>query len=151
MSITQSTRRLELALPLFEGLDLGLLFEAQDLMKIKKEDAGGVSQVAAGLTKFASTLAKAGKLRTIRKLSAIARATDLELKTAEKSEEGMLALEDEAAERPFIEAFTDAVSFHFALVELCGLTLVSSEDAPAVRKTAKGKKGETSGASPSGA
>jgi hypothetical protein len=151
MSNTQSTRRLELALPLFEGLDLGLLFEAQDLMRIKKGQEGGVTQVAGGLAKFASILAKAGKLRTIRKLSAIARATDMELRAAEKSEEAMFELEAEAAERPFIEAFTDAVSFHFALVELCGLTLVSSEDAPAVRKTAKGKKGETSGASPSGA
>jgi hypothetical protein len=139
--MNQSTRRFELGLPLFAGLDLGLLMEAQAQVN---------RQEFAGLTTFVTTLAETGKLRTIRKLAAIWRASDIELKMAETDSSVMSALEDGAAERPFTETFKDAWDFQSALWESLGVTLESSSDAPAAPVKAKGKGRKASAASPSG-
>jgi hypothetical protein len=140
--MNQSTRRFELGLPLFAGLDLGLLMEAQAQVN---------RQEFAGLTTFVTTLAETGKLRTIRKLAAIWKASDLELKLAESDSSVMSALEDAAAERPFTETFKDAWDFQSALWESLGVTLESSSDAPTAPAKTKGKAGrKASAASPSG-
>lgn len=101
------------------------------------------------MSAFVETLGKTGKLLTVRKLSAIYRATDNELKMAETDPTWMAKFEDQAAERPFRETFEDAMSFHAALWESLGVSPVSS--APAEPPAGKGKKSKTSGGSRSGA
>ncbi|BDU72908.1 hypothetical protein [Mesoterricola silvestris] len=130
---SQSTRRYEMALPLFSGLDLSLLLEAQAQIK---------SQDVKGLTKLITTLGPAGTSKTVRKLVAIYRATDLELKKAEADPEMRKEMEERVSEVPFKEAFTDAMTFLTALFESLGLTLGSSEGEGAATETAKGKKGK---------
>ena len=70
----QSTRKFETGLPLFSGLDLGLILDAQ--AQIKRNEFHG-------LTAMVETLGKTGSLKVIRKRSAIWTASDVELKAAE--------------------------------------------------------------------
>jgi len=103
---TPSTLRMEYGLPLFPDLGYGVLVDA-GLMAL-----GGVTP---NLPVFLATLATAGRLKVIRKLSAIWRATDLELTMASKDDSVMLILEEQAAARPFSECFRDAMDFQEAL------------------------------------
>ena len=103
---TTTTRRIELGLPLFPDLGYNVLVNA-GLMVMK-----GASP---DIPIFLGALATAGRLTVIRKLSAIWRATDLELKMAEGQPAVMADLEAQAAERPFSECFRDAMAFHDAL------------------------------------
>ena len=129
---TYNNRRFELGLPLFSGLDLGLIFEAQE--KLKKQDL-------AGLSTFISALGSAGKTHTIRKLAAIWAASDLELEQAEVDEKFMAKLEAQAANRLFSETFKDAMDFHSALFGLLGVSPASSgnetEQQPVEKKRKK--------------
>ena len=70
----QSTRKFETGLPLFSGLDLGLILDAQ--AQIKRNEFHG-------LTAMVETLGKTGSMKIIRKLAAIWKASDIELKAAE--------------------------------------------------------------------
>jgi len=136
----QSTRRFEMGLPLFGGLDLGLIMGAQ--VKLKSGDFQGLSAMV-------ETLGKAGALHTIRKLAAIWTASKIELKEAESNPAIMAELEDRAAAAPFAESFKAAMDFQSALWERLGVTPDSS-DATGGKKT-KGKQAQDSAASPSGA
>lgn len=118
----ETTRRMELALPLFSGLDLGLLMEARAQL--------GRGEWA-GITRFMEGLGAAGQARTVRKLAAIWTATEIELKQAEASPQVMAELEERAAAQPFAKSFQDTLDFHFALLGSFGVTLGSSEDEPA--------------------
>lgn len=138
--LSQTTRRFELGLPLFSGLDLGLLIEAQEQIRAKD---------FRGLSGFITTLGKTGASKSVRKLAAIYRATDLELKMAEVTPSVMEALEQAAAERPFLETFADAMDFLLALFASLGVSPGSFEAAP--KQTTKPKKGKgASAGSPSG-
>jgi hypothetical protein len=139
---THSTRKFEMGLPLFSGLDLGLILEAQAALQEGK---------FSGLTNLIRTLGESGKLHTIRKLAAIWTATDIELKSAEADPKVMAELEDLAAAKPFNECFKAAMDFHAALWESLGVSPVSSGPAAQVENAvnAKVKKPKTSAASPS--
>ena len=132
----ESTRRFEMGLPLFAGLDLGLILEAQ--ARLEKGEFQG-------LTALLETLGKTGTLRTLRKLAAIWDATEIELRTAEGDPAILAALEALAADKPFAETFKAAMDFQLALWRALGVSPASSE--PTEPKKPKGKK--TSGASPS--
>jgi hypothetical protein len=138
----QTTRKFETGLPLFSGLDLGVIYDAQ--AQITKGDFHG-------LTAMVETLAKTGSLKTIRKLSAIWTASEIELKAAEANPELMAQLEERAAERPFNETFQEAMDFHVALLSALGIIPVSSAPAEPTKDKGKGKKPKTSAVSPSGA
>ena len=126
-----STRRFELGLPLFAGLDLGLILQSQE--KIAKQEFEG-------LTSFIKTLGETGQLRTIRKLSAIWTATEIELEMAENDPKIMKSLEDNAAKKMFSETFNDAMTFVGSLWEQLGLHLGSSVQAPEATPEDKPKK-----------
>ena len=114
---TACLRRFEHGLPLFSGLDIGLLIEAQ--VRLQSGDFGG-------LTSIILAVGKAAELRTIRRLSAIWRATDVELEAAERDPVVMAALEAEAARRTFKEGFQDTLDFFAGLGESLGFSPVSS-------------------------
>lgn len=117
MAQTLSTRRFEMGLPLFGGLDLGLIATSQDQIGDGSLD---------GLTSFVSLLAGAAKIGTVRKLSAIWTAPDGLLKLAESDPAVLATLEAEVADKPFSEAFADAMAFQSALWKSLGATPVSS-------------------------
>jgi len=124
-----STRRFEMGLPYLAGLDLGLLFEAQAQM------GKGDNQ---GLTTLISTLAAAGKLQIIRRISAISTATEVELKAAENNPQVMDDLVSLASDRLFVDAFKQTMAFAEELFLSLG---VAQEKAPV-------KKGKTPATSP---
>lgn len=128
-----TTRRMEHGTPLLADFDLGALMGAQE--RFQKKDASGISE-------FIQVLVKAGKAQAIRKLSAVVRATEEQLRQAEADPKVMDALEEEAATRPFAESFQDAVAFF-------GQWGSSFEIAPASSSPAKSKPTRTRGASPS--
>ena len=136
---SHTTRRFEMGLPLFAGLDLGLILEAQ--AKISKGEFQGLSALV-------ETLGKAGHLKTVRKLAAIWTASDIELKIAEGNPAILAELEEKKAELPFRETFEAAMAFQSALWESLGVSPVSSA-APEQLVEPKKKKGKTSGGSPS--
>lgn len=82
-----------MGLPLFSGLDLGKIAQAQSRL-----EAGEVE----GLSDFLSILSNAATARTIRRLSAVWTASDNLLKSAEADPAVMATLELDAAEKPFI-------------------------------------------------
>lgn len=129
---SEKNRRFEMALPFFKHLDLARLAEVESLFIRKDTDA---------LQKLAVVLGDAAAGNTIRKLSAIYRATDAELKEAETSPQKIEALYESAAERPFGETYRDAVAFHAELLKSLGLTPDSSggEGAAETTKAEKGK------------
>ena len=131
-----STRRFELGLPLFAGLDLGQIIGAQ--VRLAKGDF-------AGLSGMVETLGKAGQLRVIRKLAAIWTASEIEVRQAEARPEVMAELEERAAEKPFTQTFQDAMAFQSALWDTLGVSPASSET---MEPTAT--KGENSDGSLSG-
>lgn len=133
---SETTRRYEMGLPLFSGLDLGLLLEAQ--AQIERKEFKGLS----GLI---STLAAAGTGKTIRKLAAIYRATEVELKAAEANSKTMAELEERTAEVPFNETFRDAMAFLVALLGSLGLTPDSSGGEGAANETTKAEKPKARG------
>lgn len=135
-----STRRFEMGLPLFSGLDLGSIAKAQ--IQIESRDL-------AGLTEFVSILANAATARTIRKLAAIWQAPESLLKLAETDPAIMAALESDSADAPFSEMFKAAMDFQSALWQSLGATPASS--APAEQKLPAADAGvsETSEGSPS--
>jgi hypothetical protein len=97
-----STRRMELGLPHLEGFEFGSLLAAQ-------QDFRGGDRNA--LTEIAQMMAKAGRSKAIRSLSAIVRASEAQLQEAELNPQILAQLEEEAAERPFRESFLDAAAF----------------------------------------
>jgi hypothetical protein len=120
---SQSTRRFELGLPLFETLDMGLLLEAD--VQIKAKDPKGLSTVVA-------ILSKASRVKAVRKLAAIWVATEVELKAAEEQPRVMAELEEIQANRPFKDVFNEAMSFYLELLGSLGITVVLSEAAPEI-------------------
>jgi hypothetical protein len=128
-----------MGLPLFAGLDLGLILESQARM-----DKGDPQ----GLTSLVETLGKTGGLRVVRKLAAIWSATDLELKMAESDPAVMAQLEEKSAERLFVETFKDAMLFHSALWASLPSSPTSS-DATEQNGKSRGKRVKASVASPS--
>lgn len=100
-----STRRIEHGMPLLVDFDLGALVGAHE-----KFQSGDPS----GMTELAQVMAHAGKSRVARKLSAVVRATEDQLRDAEMGAGVMAALEEEAAMRPYTESFKDALGFFSA-------------------------------------
>lgn len=88
-----STAHMEHGLPLVSGLDLDALMGAQ---------------VPADLLE---TLAKAGQMRTIRRLSLVHRATVEDLLESEVNPVKLREMEKAAAFRPYPETFRDALDF----------------------------------------
>lgn len=137
---SESTRRFEMGLPLFAGLDLGALLDAQ--AQIQRGEFSGLSKIVA-------TLGSTGQLLTIRKLATIYTATDLELYRSETDPTVILKLEEATAERPFRDTFADAMDFQGALWNALGISPISSEEAAAAPKKTKGRKGKNSAGFPS--
>lgn len=97
-----TTRRMEHGTPHLVNFDLGTLMGAQEAFQ-KKDDAA--------VATFIKVLGDAGAARCVRKLSAIVRATEDQLRQAEGNPAILEALEEEAANRPYAESFKDAVGF----------------------------------------
>lgn len=97
-----STRRMEHGAPLLVGFDLGALLGAREKLVAKDPSA---------ITDFIRILSASGEARTVRRLSALVRATDDQLRQAEADPKVMEPLEEEAAQRPFAESFQDAMGF----------------------------------------
>ena len=97
-----TTRRMEHGAPLLTGFDLGALMGARE--KLAAQDPTGISE-------FIRILSTSGKTRTVRRLSAIMRATDEQLRQAEDDPAVMAPLEEDAAQRPYAESFKDATDF----------------------------------------
>lgn len=97
-----STRRMEHGAPLLVGFDLGALLGAREKLLAKDPSA---------ITDFIRILSASGEARTVRRLSALVRATDDQLRQAESDPKVMAPLEEEAAQRPFAESFQDAMGF----------------------------------------
>lgn len=112
-----STRRFELGLPLFSGLDLGAIAGAQ--VRIGERDLSG-------LTDFVKILSNAATAKTVRKLAAIWKAPESMLKLAETDPAVMAALENDAADASFAEMFQAAMDFQSALWTSLGVTPASS-------------------------
>lgn len=129
---TCSLIRFELGLPLFADLDLGELLGAQALL---------AQQDIKGMTQFVGTLAKASKTQTIRKLSAIWTATELELSLAEVDAKALTALYDRAKSKPFAEAFRDTMDFQGELWTQLGLLQSSSGAETTIPPAPKKSKG----------
>ena len=113
-----STRLFELGLPLFSGLNLGLVMQAQ--AEIQEGNFNG-------LTKMMESFGTMGELHTVRKLAALWGATDVELRMAEADPAIMVQLEERAAELPFLETFKATMDFQQALFESLGVTPTSSK------------------------
>ena len=139
-----STRRFEMGLPLFSGLDLGKIAEVQ--VRIQNRDITGLSD-------FVKIMANAAVSQTIRKLAAIWGATDVELKLAESDPSVMALLEAKVADQPFADSFQAAMDFQSALWTSLGVTPASSvPDEPksqAVAEIETGVPAETQADSPS--
>ena len=116
--MNHSTRRMELALPHFQTLDLGAVMGAQARL-----EAGD----PAGLSAFIATLAATANARAIRTLAALSTATDIELRMAETDPKIMAALIENAADKPFGENFKAAMDFLGGLFASLGITPSSSE------------------------
>lgn len=93
---------MEHGIPLLADFDLGTLMGAQE--KLEKNDPAALGEVL-------EVLASAGKTRAIRRISAVVRATEDQLRQAESDHSVMATLEEEAALRPCGEAFRDALGF----------------------------------------
>jgi hypothetical protein len=131
-----STRRMEHGLPLLE--ELGMETIAKAFTRVGAGDVGALMDLF-------SMIAHAGSARTIRKLTAIVIATDLELAQAELDPAFMAKLVDKAAEIPFKTAFEGILDFFGQLPGSLGVTLAYSDsDKQPPRKTKKQKPG-TSG------
>ena len=113
-----STRLFELGLPLFSGLNLGLVMSAQQEMQ-----EGNFN----GLTKMMESFGTMGELHTVRKLAALWNATDIELRSAESDPTIMAQLEERTAELPFLDTFKDCMAFQQALFESLGVAPGSSK------------------------
>ena len=111
MSNTQSTRRMEMALPLIAPLSA--LMEAR--RAVRAGEPGAFPRVMAALADVATA-------RTIRQLAAIASATDNELIGAEKDPETLARLEADAAAQPVTEAFGEAMGLFGLALGLSGVT-----------------------------
>lgn len=97
-----STRRMEHGTPLLANFDLGAIIGAQEA--VQNGDKAAVAE-------FIRVLSVAGKARSIRAISAVARASTDQLREAEANPAVMAILEEAAAERPFLECFKDAIGF----------------------------------------
>lgn len=114
------TVHMEHGLPLLSGLDLGVLMGAQDRMAQGDQTA---------IVDVLKSLGSAGELRTIRKLSAVVRASAEELLAAELDPKKLAILEGSAALRPFGETFQDALGFFGSWAASLGSLRDSSETA----------------------
>jgi|GEM_PF-4819494 len=132
MSLT--TRRMEHGTPLLQDFDLGALIGAQ---------AGLARKDFSAIATFIAVLSKAGQTKTIRRLSAIVRATEEQLRLAEGDPGVMAFLEEEAALRPFAESFKDAVGFFTEWGSSFGIAPVSSDHEKASVKPRKGAPAAT--------
>lgn len=128
-----STRRIEHGLPLLADFDLGALMGARSG---PEANLGGIME----------TMARAGKTRVIRRLSAVVNATEDQLRQAEADPKVLAALEDAAGDKPFAETFQDAVSF---FVEW-GNSLAGTPASLATVANLAVASGETAGSIPSG-
>ncbi len=132
-----STRRMEHGAPLLVDFDLGALLGAREKF---------MAQDPSGITDFIRILSASGKAHTVRRLSALVRATDEQLRQAEADPAAMDALEEEAAQRPFSESYQDAMGFFVEWGSSFGLAPSSSSpESPATEPLA------TPAASPSDA
>jgi len=113
-----TTRRFELGLPLFRGLDMGGLLAAQERLS---------SGDPKGLTDLVTTLGAVGEARTLRKLAALWVATEEELRQAEQDPAFRAQLEETAAMKPFPESVKAAFDFFGGLMASLGASLGSSE------------------------
>ena len=125
-SESHSTRRYELGMPLFAGLDLGALVASQ--LRLQRGEPEGLGDLA-------RTLAGMGDTRSIRRLAALWTATEEELKKAEMDAPFRESLEDAAALRPFGESVKAAFDFFGGLMALLGASLVSSDPAKTTEET----------------
>jgi len=130
------TVHMEHGLPLLAGLELGALMGAQD--RLAAGDHSAISDVL-------GALGTAGGLRTMRKLSAVARASAEELLAAELDPKKLAAMEAAAALRPFGETFQDALGFFSEWAASLGAPRVSSETVAKTQTDAQ----ELAGGSPS--
>lgn len=131
-----STRRMEHGTPLLADFDLGALLRAQVGFQKQEDEA---------VRTFMRILGDAGKARAVRRLSAVARATDDQLREAEANPAVLAALEEEAAARPYAETFQDAVGFFIEWG-----TSFKTDPNSSPQGKAKGKAKGKSGGSPSG-
>jgi hypothetical protein len=129
MTSTQSTRRLEMALPLIAPI--AQMMEAR--AKVKAGDASAMPMVM-------ERLGSAGVARSVRKLSAIFSANDNELEQAEKDPAYLAKMEATAAGRPFAETFGEAMELFGYALGLAGVTPGYFADAPADPAGATGTK-----------
>ena len=121
------TVHFEHGLPLLAGLELGTLMGAQD--RLAKGDQSAIGDVL-------TALGNAGGLRTIRRLSAVVRASADELLAAEMDPKKLAAMESAAALRPFGETFQEALSFFSLWAASLGSPLGSSETVGMIQETA---------------
>jgi hypothetical protein len=132
MSKVLSTRLFEMALPEFSGLNLAEIEQAG-----KTLEAGD----AEGFNLFIQSFSKAATLHTIRKISALWNATEIELRTAEVDPKVMQELVDRQSEKPFSETFRDTTDFLKALFASFALAQNSSGlEVKAPKKTQAPKK-----------
>lgn len=112
--ISETTRRFEHGIPLLATLSPQTLLRAWGQV---------VEQNPLGLLDLITGLGPACDTRTLRRLSAIYRATDSQLLRAESDPSVLKALEEDAAERSLKECFDDAMSFFIGAAEQLGITL----------------------------
>jgi hypothetical protein len=133
-----STRRMEMALPLLG--ELGADTVAKSFYKIQSGDTTGLGDLLA-------TVVQASTPRTVRRLSAVLTATEVELVLAEGDPAALAKLEERAAEVPYKEAFTRILDFFGQLLGSLGVTLAFSDPAKQPPEKAQGPKGKRSAAS----
>ena len=133
-----TTRRMEHGTPLLVDFDLGALVGAQE--GFKKQDPEAV-------THFIKVLSMAGKAQAIRRLSAMARATEDQLRLAEGDPTVLAGLEEEAAGRPFAESFKDAIGFFTEWGSSFGIAPVSSGQGKVSKPKKDGRPGSPSAGS----
>jgi hypothetical protein len=134
-----STRRMEHGTTLLVDFDLGALMGAQE--GFQKEDPEAIAQ-------FIKILSGAGKARSVRRLSAVFRATEDQLREAEGEPSVLQALEEEAAARPYAESFKDAVGFFIEWgSSFKPVPSSSGGSTKAAKASSKGPRGSRSGGS----
>ena len=124
-----TTAHFEHGLPLLASLDLGRLFDAYAKLEANKEDMSAIKELI-------GTITVAAELKTLRKLSAVYRATADELFDSESDAAILVALEKAAAARPFTDSIQDAMAF-FASLGLSKEVIPDYSSAPSKAKKKK--------------
>lgn len=166
-SISFDCRRFEHGLQHFGDIDIKVFIDMEARsQKIQKELRAAVAQAEAEGVPFEEgpftqrladvmadmpgALAKAGKLKSLRKLAAIWRATDEELRLSETDPRVMARLEEAVARGSFHSAYKDALAFHSELLaSLGGSPGSSANQTAAPEESGKSEESDKAG-SPSG-